>query len=312
MRMALSVLLTCCPPRAGGAVGVYLQVRRVDIYLNVADLGQHGHGGGARVYAPAGLRLGHALHTVDAALVLETRVGPRALDHEAYLLYPAELGLVYVGDGDLETVRLGVHCVHAVKAVGEERALLPADARAYLDYYVALVVRVFRHQQLAQPVREGSPAPFRILILLSRHLAQLRIREEPLGLGHVVAALEIFPRALSHRRELLQLPREAGIRRGVGVVLRQRHLALDFIVSRYYLLELFRHLHPPHSVDYCTTQCASDATTGGGRARSIWPFLFASRPKGAPPPTEAGIERRARRRHLRGRSKKLAIGRGLW
>ena len=243
--------------RAGGAEGVYLQIAGVDVYLHVADLGQHGHGDGAGVYPASGLRLRHTLDAVDAALVLEARVGAGAFDHEAYLLYAAQLRLVDVGDGDLPAARLGVHAVHAVKAVREQRALLPADARAYLYDHVALIVRVFGYQQLLYALGERGLASLGVLVLLAGHLAHLRVGEEALGLGHRRLAGEVLPGALGHGRELLLLLRQAGIRLDVGVVLRQVHEPLKLLIPCYYFSELFWHSLLSLSMEYCTTDIFS-------------------------------------------------------
>ena len=60
--------------RAAGAEDVDAQVVRVDLDLDVLGLGQHEDAGGGGVDAALRLGDGHALHAVDAALVLQPGV----------------------------------------------------------------------------------------------------------------------------------------------------------------------------------------------------------------------------------------------
>ena len=66
----------------------------VDLHVDLLGLGQHGDGDGRGV--DAALRLGrrHALHAVDAALVLQPGEDAAALDLGDRALDPAELALV--------------------------------------------------------------------------------------------------------------------------------------------------------------------------------------------------------------------------
>ena len=75
--------------RTGGTEGVYLKVSRIYLELDLIHLGQHRYRDRAGVYPAAGLGLRNALYPVDAGLVLEPRIGARALYDKADLLYPA-------------------------------------------------------------------------------------------------------------------------------------------------------------------------------------------------------------------------------
>ena len=77
--------------RAGRAVDVDLQVALVDLDVDVLGLRHHRDGRGRRVDPALRLRLGHALHAVRPALVLEDRVRAVALDRERRLLEAAAL-----------------------------------------------------------------------------------------------------------------------------------------------------------------------------------------------------------------------------
>jgi hypothetical protein len=60
--------------RAACAHRLYLNVRRVQLHVNIRNLRQREHQRGARVHAAARLGRGHALHAVHAALESERRV----------------------------------------------------------------------------------------------------------------------------------------------------------------------------------------------------------------------------------------------
>ena len=129
MRTAESVVLTRLAARTARAVDVDAQVVRVDLDLDVLDLGQHGDGGGRGVDAP--LRLGdrHALHAVHAGLELHLRVDLVAANAERDLLEAARVALGRVDLLDLPLLQLGVARVHAVEVAGEDRRLVAAGAR---------------------------------------------------------------------------------------------------------------------------------------------------------------------------------------
>ena len=78
--------------RAPRAVDVDAQVVGVDLHVHLLGLGQHRHGDGRGVDAALGFGGRHALHAVNAALVLEGAVGPLALDHDDRLFHPSRAG----------------------------------------------------------------------------------------------------------------------------------------------------------------------------------------------------------------------------
>ncbi len=65
---------------AAGAEGVVAVVVGLEIDFDVLRLGQHGHGGGRGVDAALGFGLGHALHAMAAAFVLQLAVDALAFD----------------------------------------------------------------------------------------------------------------------------------------------------------------------------------------------------------------------------------------
>ena len=147
------------PARARGAVDVDLQVVRVDLHVHLLGLGQHRDRRGRGVDAALRLGLGHPLHPVRAALVLEHAVRALAL-HGERVVAVADLERLL-----LEPAPLGVAGQHPVEVGGEQPGLLPARARPDLDDHVLVVVRVgLDHRQpdlllqLAQPLLGGCAA----------------------------------------------------------------------------------------------------------------------------------------------------------
>ena len=101
-----------------------------DVDVDLLGLGQHGDGGGGGVDAALRFGLGHALHAVDAAFVLEPRVGAVAADLEHDFLEAALFRLGRAQDLGLPALALGVARVHAVELGGEERRFFAARAGA--------------------------------------------------------------------------------------------------------------------------------------------------------------------------------------
>ena len=163
MRTAESVVLTLWPPGPGRPVDVDLEVVLGDLDLDLLRLGHHRDRRGRGVDPPLRLGLGHALHTVRAALVLVDRERPVALDGEDDLLEAAGLALVRGQDLGLEAAPLGVAGQHPEDVAGPERRLVPSHALADLDDHVLRVGRVAlderRLQLLLEPRRRRSRDP---------------------------------------------------------------------------------------------------------------------------------------------------------
>ena len=210
MRMALSVLLTCWPPAP--------EERKVSICRS------------AGVDTARGLGLRHALDAVDAGLVFEARICPRALDDEADLLDAAQLRIVHVRDLQLPAAGLGVHGVHTVEAAREQRGFLPADAGAYLNDDVFPVVRVAGEHQEFYLLLQLLKAGLSSLQLLAGKLSHFGVRQQLLRVCNVVLALEVLTAGGGQGRELLLLLCQLGIGLGVGIVLRLGHFPLQLRV----------------------------------------------------------------------------------
>src|SRR3990172_11441446 len=120
------VLLPVLAAVAAGVEDVEAQVLLVDMHVDVLSLWQDGHGGGGRVDAAAGLGHGDPLDAVDAALILETRVGAGAAHLEDDLLEAAPIAGVGVHYIHCPTVTFRVPAVYAVEIAREHGGLLAA------------------------------------------------------------------------------------------------------------------------------------------------------------------------------------------
>jgi hypothetical protein len=148
------------PAGPGGAEHVDPQVVRVDLDLaGLLRLGQHEDAGRGGVDPPG--RLGHRdpLDAVDAALVLQPGEDPLALagrapalDRDRDVLEAAEIALGLVQHLGAPALALREAQVHPQQVAGEQRGLLTALAGLDLQDDVAIVVRVTRDQQAAQPL----------------------------------------------------------------------------------------------------------------------------------------------------------------
>ena len=226
---------------ARAAVGIDLQILRVDVHLHGVHLRQHGHGGGTGVDAAAGLRLRHALDAVHPAFKLQAGVGPLPADEQARLAHAAELRLVEVRDLGLPPVRIGVHVVHPIKRMRKERRFFSADAGADLQNDVAVVIRVTRQQQDTQLLLELRAAGPVLLDLLARDLVQLRVAQQRLRLRDLRLTGGIRPVGLHDRLQLALLAAELCEHRRVGIVRRVGQLALKLGIPVFNLSQLFEH-----------------------------------------------------------------------
>ena len=121
--------------------------------------------------APLRLGLGHPLHPVRAALVLEDRVGALALDREGHLLEAADLGAGLREHLGGEAALFGVTGEHLVEIAGEKRRLVTPGPGPDLDQDVLRVVGVALDHRQADLLFECLDSRRRLL----GHLQQLRV-----------------------------------------------------------------------------------------------------------------------------------------
>ena len=99
------------------------------------------------MHAALGLCLRHALHAVHAAFELHTAVCARPFHGKTHFLHAAQLGDVCADKLSLPALRLGVHAVHTVQAVGKQRRFFAARAAAYFHDDIFIVIFILRQKQ---------------------------------------------------------------------------------------------------------------------------------------------------------------------
>ena len=124
-------MLTCCPPGPLAWKMSLAVVVGLEVDLHVFGLGHHGHRGGGGVDAALGLGLGHALHAMPAALVVQC--GDRPLrpptPRMTSLNPPNSVGFMS-RISTFQRLALGVVLVHFVEVAGEQGGLVAAGAGA--------------------------------------------------------------------------------------------------------------------------------------------------------------------------------------
>ena len=216
---------------AARAEGVDAQVLGLDLHVDLLGLGQDRHRGGRGMDAAAGLGIGHALHAVDAALVLEPAVDPVALDADDHLA-DALSHLAQRHHLHLPALAFGEAAVHPEEIGGEVAGLLAAGAGADLEDDVLLVVRVLgqeQHLDLGEQRFSTGCQPGQLLGGQRRHLGVAAFGQL-LGLGDLGADLAVVAVGQHQRLDLGQrlgllavlvgvaLHRLGGHRRGDGLV----------------------------------------------------------------------------------------------
>ncbi len=173
-----------------------------------------------------------ALDAVSAAFEFQAGIGAAALYDAADLFDAAELCFAEIGHGHAPALPVGVHGIHAVKAVGEEGGFLAAHAAADLEDDVFFVVGIGGEQQGLQPQLRLRQGGFSLRELFAGKLAQLFIvllYREP---GVVDALFQLFHPApgLHHRLKILLLA--DGGRVGVDIAVDGRivHPGREFFV----------------------------------------------------------------------------------
>src|ERR1700679_1658777 len=132
---------------AGGAEGVDAEVLLFDLDVNFFSFGEDGDGYSRGVDAALGFGGGHALHAMNAGLVLHLRVDLVAFDDGGDVLEAAYVGLGFGEDFYLPLVLLGEAEIHAEDFGDEERGFVPAGAGAELEDDVLVVVGILGKEQ---------------------------------------------------------------------------------------------------------------------------------------------------------------------
>ncbi len=155
---------------------VDLQIRLVDVDVDLLGLGQHRDRGGGGVDPALRLGVGHALDAMHAALELETGEHAATFDRGDNLLEAAHGAFSGRKHLQLPPVQVGIALVHAKKVAGEEGRFVAARAGAHLEDGALLVGRILRQQR--KPDRL-----FQVRQLLDGRRALLLGKGTHLGIG---------------------------------------------------------------------------------------------------------------------------------
>ena len=118
--------------RAACTKQVFAVVVGSEGHFHVFRLGQHRHGGGRGVDPPLGFGVGHPLHTVAAALMLELAKDRVARHAEDQFLEAAEFGGARVHHFEIPAQFGTPAAIHLVEVSHKERRLVTSGARAKL------------------------------------------------------------------------------------------------------------------------------------------------------------------------------------
>ena len=143
----------------------------VNVHVDLVDLGHDGDGGGGGVDTPLRLGGGHALHAVDAGLVLQARVRAASDDLEVDLAVAA--GFVRARDLCAPASTFRVALVHAEQVGCEQACLVATCAGADLDDHVAVVGGILRDECEFQVTVEALRLGGEAVDLLAGHVLHL-------------------------------------------------------------------------------------------------------------------------------------------
>ena len=209
------------------------QVFRVDLDVDLFGLRQHGDRRRRGVDAAARFGRRHALHAVDAALVLQPAVDALAFDERDDFLGAAAARLAQVEHLEPPALALGVARVHAEEVRREERRFVAAGARADFQHDVLRVVRVLRNEQDLQ-VGEQRVAPrLERRQLLLRELAHVGILDQLFGRGDLGDDVLVLAESLDQRLHLRERLRVRAELRRIGLDGRVGHLGHQLFVLRF-------------------------------------------------------------------------------
>ena len=169
---------------------------------------------------PLGFGRRYALHAMAAGFEFEFGIGALADDLGDDLLVAAHFALAFRQDFDFPALPFGVAGIHAKQVAGEQGRLVAARAGADFQENIALVVGVFRQQQLLQVdfnLRQLFPGA--VCLVLGKRL-HLRVGEHFLSGFQVQFGLLEALVELDYRGDFGMFAGEAAIgfhvRRGVA------------------------------------------------------------------------------------------------
>ena len=234
---------------------VFTDIGRVQLYVELACLGEHRYGGGRSLDTALGFGLRHPLHAVHAALVLHSAVHSvgtgRKLEH--YLLVAARGAEALVGYLQLPALDFGIVLIHAEEVAGKDRRLVAAGTAADFHDGVLAVVGIGRDEQKFDVLLHVGQFAFDFGNLLAGHVLEVGIalvHEHVLRRGQVIHGLLVLKTGLDDRFQLLVVLVKLHVAlhvahylgagqlflQGRELVLQRQHLFQQCVLACHYLI----------------------------------------------------------------------------
>ena len=188
--------------------GVPFNFALVDDHVEGFGLGQYSHGGCRGVHAALRFGGGHALHAVNATLVLECAIDVSARDGANDLLETARCAFASAAHFEVPALRLAVFRVHTEEVASKEGGFVATRTTADFEDSILCVLGVFGYEHEFDFLLELWDARFAEGHFFACHLAHF---------GVVLAAEQDV-------LALLQVAQE------VGVLFARVHQVLQFLV----------------------------------------------------------------------------------
>lgn len=170
MRMALSVLLTFCPPRPPRTHRVDLQVLVANLNFNFGGFREHGDRGSTRMHATLRFGFRHALHAVPAALELQIAERPFAAHGKCDFPHAPQFRRRKFHDFDLPVLGLCVLLIHVEQIASEQGRFIATCPRAdFHDQAAARQCVAGQHHvfQFRLQRRQGALQPLQFFFRVS-------------------------------------------------------------------------------------------------------------------------------------------------
>src|SRR5262249_18691454 len=215
-----------------------------DLHVHVFGLGQHGDRNSGSVHATLLFGLGHALHAVNAALILHARVHAFTFDDGDDFLQPAHARLRRGEHLHFPALALRVARVHPENLRGKKRGFVTTCAGADFEYYVLLVVGILGYKQDFEfGLSRGQPffQTRKLFLGVSPQLSIRLLRDHRLALFDPTLHVLVFTVLLHDLRELSVSFGGLLVARRIPNRLRRRQGAGKFVVFRLDLVQPFKH-----------------------------------------------------------------------
>ncbi len=131
---------------SAGAEDIESDVLRIDLDLDLIDLGQNSHGRSRGMDPSPTLGGGNALDPVGTGFKFKPRVSPITLDHKGGFFDAADAGFRDVDHLGLPALVLSIAQIHPHQLRGEQSRFIAAGTGSDLDDDVFLIIRIGRDE----------------------------------------------------------------------------------------------------------------------------------------------------------------------